>query len=75
MEGKFSSKISAKVAQSVEHTPEKRGVASSILALGMFFYRREKKPSIDHRLCTIDPDVYGLGVKSQKRRWFIVDGR
>ena len=28
--------IFAKVAQSVEHTPEKRGVASSILALGMF---------------------------------------
>jgi hypothetical protein len=27
----------AKVAQSVEHAPEKRGVASSILALGTIF--------------------------------------
>ena len=28
--------LSAKVAQLVEHTPEKRGVVSSILTLGIF---------------------------------------
>ncbi len=39
MGGKFhdcSAPNNAKVAQLVEHTPEKRGVASSILALGIF---------------------------------------
>ena len=31
--------FSAEVAQLVEHTPEKRGVVSSILTLGIFFCR------------------------------------
>jgi hypothetical protein len=35
----------AKVAQLVEHTPEKRGVVSSILTLGTFF-PKEKTHSL-----------------------------